>query len=172
MSPKLRIYNGDNNHSGTLAMKRTTRWLLVVGSLASLTCLFGNRVSAGEPEIKCSLKTLFGQYMVHGGGTLFPPAFGVSQQSVSEVAAYSIYYGDGTGTDVVTFTVNGQNANVPARQSTTYTLNAECTDPRTVLPNGPHFNIYVAYDGSGLTEISTDPGFAVSTFDTRVGGSR
>lgn len=128
-------------------------------------------MSADDPEIKCSLKTLSGQYLVHASGRLFPPAFGVSQESVSEAAAYSLYYGDGTGTDMVTFTINGQNANVPPRQETTYTLNPDCTGTRTVLPNGPHFNIYVAYDGSGLTEISTDPAFAVTSFAQRVGGS-
>ena len=45
-------------------------------------------------------------------GTLFPPAFGVTEPSVSTAAGYSIYNGDGTGTDYVTFTVNGVNQNV------------------------------------------------------------
>jgi hypothetical protein len=133
-------------------------------------CLFGNRVSAGDPEIKCSLKTHLGQYLGAGSGRLSPPAFGVSQQLVSEAAAYSLYYGDGTGTDMVTFTVNGRNANVASPANTTYTLNPDYTGTKTVLPNGRHFNIYVAFDGSGYTEIATDAGFAVSAFYKRVGG--
>jgi hypothetical protein len=56
--------------------------------------------------------------------------------------------------------------------STMYTLNADCTGTRTVLPGGPNFNIFVAIDGSALTEISTDQGFAVSSFDKRVGSDR
>jgi hypothetical protein len=89
-------------------------------------------------------KTLSGQYLVSATGRLFPPAFGVTQESVSNTGAYSLYYGDGTGTDVVTFTVNGQNAHVQSPAKTTYTLKPDCTGTRTVLPDGPDFNIYVA----------------------------
>lgn len=96
----------------------------------------------------------------------------MTQESVSNAAAYSICNGDGTGTDYVTFTVDGKNANVQSPAQTTYTINPDCTGTKTVLPNGPHFNIFVAVDGSGLTEISTDLGFAVSDSETRVGGPR
>jgi hypothetical protein len=141
--------------------------------LAGLALLTVQRAYADEFDhsAKCALKTLKGQYLFATSGTLFPPAFGVTEQSVSDAAGYSVYNGDGTGTDYVTFTVNGMVvANGP--MSTTYKLNADCTGTRTVLPNGPNFNIFVAIDGSALTEISTDQGFAVSSFDKRVGSDK
>jgi hypothetical protein len=126
---------------------------------------------AGSSAVKCSLATLDGQYLEAANGMLFPPAFGVKEPSVSAAAAYSVYNGDGTGTDRVTFTVDGVNAKVPSPAKTTYTLMADCTGTKTVLPDGPHFDIFVAADGSGLTAVSTDQGFAVSEFDQRVGSA-
>jgi hypothetical protein len=138
-----------------------------------LPALSGVARAGGTDEndhaVKCSLATLRGQYLVAATGTLFPPAFGVTEPSTSEAAGYSIYNGDGTGTDYVTFTINGINANVTSPTPTTYTLNADCTGTKTVLPDGPHFNTYVAFDGSGLTAIATDTGFAVSESDKRTG---
>lgn len=94
-------------------------------------------------EKKCTLDTLKGQYLVAATGALFPPAFGVKKRSVSAAAGYSIYNGDGTGTDYVTFTVNGVNENVASPTSTSYTLNSDCTGTKTVLPYGP-ISIYSA----------------------------
>ena len=37
------------------------------------------------------------------------------------------------------------------------------------MPFGPHFSIYVAFDGEGLTAIATDSGFAASESDRRSG---
>ena len=104
---------------------------------------------------QCSLATLKGQYMVAATGTLFPPAFGVTAPSVSSAAGYSIYNGDGTGTDYVTFAVNGVNQNVASPTATSYTLEPDCTGTKTVLPYGPHFNIFVAVDGESLTAAAT-----------------
>jgi hypothetical protein len=117
---------------------------------------------AGDTVKKCSLATLRGQYLSAATGTVFPPAFGVTEPGVSNSAAYVIFYGDGTGTDYVTFTINGENQNVTSPVSETYTLNPDCTGTRQVT-NGPQFNIYVAFDGSEFATISTTPGFAVST---------
>jgi hypothetical protein len=140
-----------------------------IGLLAVMGAgLFIQPAHAGGGAVKCSLETLRGQYLVAASGTLFPPAFGVSEASVSEAAGYSLYNGDGTGSDYVTFTINGVNANVASPTPTSYTLNADCTGTKTVLPDGPHFNIYIAFDGSGLTAIATDAGFAVSESDKRV----
>jgi hypothetical protein len=66
---------------------------------------------------QCSLATLKGQFMVTATGTLFPPAFGVTAPSVSTVAGYSIYNGDGTGTDYVTFAVDGEGLTAIATDS-------------------------------------------------------
>jgi hypothetical protein len=117
---------------------------------------------AGDTVKKCSLATLRGQYLSSATGTVFPPAFGVAEPAVSDSAAYIIFYGDGTGTDYVTFTIDGKNANVTSPVSETYTLKPDCTGTRTVT-NGPQFNIYVAFDGSEVASIATTPGFAVST---------
>lgn len=152
---------------------RCARYLMMtIATLAAISGLIAAPASADEHKDKCSLDTLFGQYLVAATGRLFPPAFGVSKESVSAAAGYSIYNGDGTGTDYVTFTVNGVNANVASPTPTQYTLNADCTGTKTVLPYGPHFNIFVALDGAGLTEVATDPGFAVSTMDRQVARPR
>jgi hypothetical protein len=90
---------------------------------------------------------------------LFPPAFGVTKQSIATSAGFHIFNGDGTGTDFVTFVINGMNQNVPSPVATTYTLNSDCTGTFSVH-NGPDFDIFVAVDGSGLSLVGTDPGGA------------
>jgi hypothetical protein len=129
---------------------------------------------AGENEAKCSLDTLKGQYLVAAHGTLFgtpaiPGPFGVTEPSTSEAAGFSIYYGDGTGTDYVTFTINGVNQNVTSPTPFTYTLDSNCAGTRTVLPYGPNFNIFAAFDGDGLTAIATTLDFAESDYERRTG---
>jgi hypothetical protein len=153
-------------------MRHTRHLVMTIATLAAMSPLMTAPAFSDEHKDKCSLDTLFGQYLVSANGRLFPPAFGVSKESVSAAAGYSIYNGDGTGTDYVTFTVNGVNANVASPTPTQYTLNADCTGTKTVLPYGPHFNIFVALGGTGLTEVATDPGFAVSTMDRRVAPPR
>jgi hypothetical protein len=120
----------------------------------------------------CSIETLNGQYLGNASGTVFPPAFGVTKPTVSSVAAYSLYFGDGTGTDYVTQTLDGVKVPAASPTPTTYTLNKDCTGTKTVL-NGPQFDIYVAVNGSELTEVATSappnhsPGFAVSARQIR-----
>jgi hypothetical protein len=155
-------------------MKRLRSTAIGAVTLAGMALLTVERPYAGEFDhpTKCTLKTLNGQYLVAANGTLFPPAFGVTEQSVSAAAGYSTYNGDGTGTDWVAFTIDGTVAvgAVPTPTPTTYTLKSDCTGTKTVM-DGPHFNIFVAIDGSGLTAIATDQGFAVSESDRRVGPS-
>jgi hypothetical protein len=95
-------------------MKRTERWLISIGVLVGVGFVAGAPGYAGEKEGKCTLATLNGQYPFAGSGTLFPPAFGVTAPSVAASAGYHIFNGDGTGTDFVTFTVNGVNQSVPS----------------------------------------------------------
>ena len=156
-------------------MRRLGSKVIGAVTLTSMVLLTVEPPYAGEYDhpTKCTLETLNGQYLVASNGTLFPPAFGVTEQSVSAVAGYSIYNGDGTGTDWVTFTIDGVVAigAVPTPTPTTYTLNSNCTGTKTVM-NGPHFNIFVAVDGSALTETSTDKGFAVAAVMNRVGADR
>jgi hypothetical protein len=152
-----------------MKLQRIGLWAITAGVLIGAGLLDVEQGYAAEK--KCILETLEGQYMVAAAGTLFPPAFGVTAPSVSTVAGYSIYNGDGTGTDYVTFAVNGVNQNVASPTPTTYTLGPDCTGTKTVLPYGPHFNIFVAVDGESLAQIATDSGFAVSESDRRVGPS-
>jgi len=148
------------------------RTLPLIFGVAALALLAGHSPANAQAK-KCSLETLNGQYLDSATGRIFPPAFGVTKESVSAVAGYSVYNGDGTGTDYVTFTVNGNVVPVLPSQATTYTLNPDCTGTKTVT-GGPTFNIYVALDGSGLTEVATSappaasPGFAVSAMSIRV----
>jgi hypothetical protein len=134
-------------------------------SLKSIIALSGTLMCgvgpvAGEtPE--CSLATLKGQYLFAGSGTLFPPAFGVTAPSIANSAGYHIFNGDGTGTDVVTFVVNGVVVPVTSPNAITYTLNLDCSGTYSVNA-GPNFNIFVAVDGGSLTVIETDQGAAIS----------
>lgn len=153
-------------------MKRTRFLVMSISLLAGTTLLTAQPKSEAQEMSGCSLETLHGQYLFSASGMLFPPAFGVSKPSASAAAGYSIYNGDGTGTDHVTFTIEGIDVHGASPTPTTYTLNPDCTGTKKVLPSGPNFNIFVASNGSGLTEVSTDPGFAVSFSDNRVGRSR
>jgi len=148
-------------------MNRLGLWAIGIGVLISVAFLTPRYGFADKDE--CSLPTMQGQYMVSASGTVYPPAFGVTTPTASAAAAYSIYRGDGTGEDHVTFTVGGVDLHVPSPQPFTYTLKPDCTGTRSVDTVGPHFDIYVASDGSSLTEVATDPGFSVASFDRRVG---
>jgi hypothetical protein len=162
----------DNYRRKEIPMKRTVFSVMSIGLLASTTLLTAQPKSEAQELRSCSLETLHGQYLFSANGMLFPPAFGVSKPSASAAAGYSIYNGDGTGTDYVTFTIEGVDVHTASPAPMTYTLNPDCTGTRKVLPDGPNFNIFVATNGSGLTEVSTDPGFAVSFSDNRVGRAR
>jgi hypothetical protein len=136
-------------------------WAIGIGMLISAEALVPGRLYAGEAEARCSLATLNGQYLFAGSGTLFPPAFGVKTPSTATSAGFHIFNGDGTGTDFVTFSVNGQVQPSGSPVPITYTLKHDCTGTYTVQ-NGPKFDIFVAVDGSALTVIDTDMGAAIS----------
>ena len=144
-------------------MKRVGLWAIGIGVLASAGLFAMERGYAGDDDhpTRCTLATLDGQYLFGAPTTLFPPAFGVTKQSIATGAGFHIFNGDGTGTDFVTFVVNGMNQNVPSPVATTYTLKPDCTGTFSVQ-NRPNFNIFVAVDGSGLSVVATDPGAAYS----------
>ena len=158
---------------GEASMKRIGPWVMGIGVLAGVGLLTMERAYAGENDHpgKCTLATLNGQYMFGGPGTLFPPAFGVTARSTAASAGFHIFNGDGTGTDFVTFSVNGIDQHVPSPVPITYTLNADCTGTYSVQ-NGPNFDIFVAVDGSALSVIDTDPGVSdAQGLNPRVGSS-
>lgn len=142
-------------------MKRAGLWAIGVGVLMGVALGAVERAYAGENAQGCTLSTLHGQYMFAGSGTLFPPAFNVPTPSTGNSAGFHIFNGDGTGTDFVTFSVNGIDQHVPSPVAITYTLNRDCTGTYSVQ-NGPNFDIFVAADGSSLTLIDTDQGVAIS----------
>jgi len=151
-------------------MTRLSVWAVGIAALVSVALLTVERGDA-DGATRCTLATLQGQYLFAGSGTLFPPAFGVTEPSSANSAGYHIFNGDGTGTDFVTFSVNGVNQNVPSPVAITYTLNSDCTGTYTVK-NGPHFNIFVARDGEELSVIDVDPGVAFSEGPNRRVGSQ
>jgi hypothetical protein len=140
-------------------MKRAGLWAIAVGAVAGAGLVAINQANAGEKDhpTKCTLATLNGQYLFTGSGTLFPPA--APTQSLANSAGFHIFNGDGTGTDFVAFSING-NVVVPSSSAPfTYTLNPDCTGTITVI-NGPKADIFVAVDGSAAVGLSTDSGAA------------
>ena len=156
-------------------MTRAGLWAIGIGVLVSVGPLAVEQGYAGDHEGKCTLATLKGQYLFAGSGMAFPPAFGIPEgtpPSVGNSAGYHIFNGDGTGIDFVTATVNGVDQHVPSPVLITYTLNHDCTGTYSVQ-NGPNFDIFVAFDGSQLAVIGTDPGAAgLEVLSQRVGSSK
>ena len=147
-------------------MKRVSLWMTGVGLLITLGLPIVEQGYAAEPT--CTLHTLKGRYLFALTGTLFPPAFGVTEPTASNAAGFHIFNGDGTGTDTVTFTLGGATALSNSVNPITYTVNADCTGSFTVL-NGPSFGLFIAPDGESIATIATDPpGNEVSGFSRRV----
>jgi hypothetical protein len=152
--------------------KRMGLWAIGTGVLIGVGGLLTVERGYADDTTKCTLATLKGQYLFAGSGTLFAPAFGLTQTAIAASAGYHIFNGDGTGTDFVTFTVDGVNPNVPSPVPISYTLKPDCTGTYTV-ELGPHFNIFVALDGEELSVIETDRGASIAEGpDRRVRSSR
>jgi hypothetical protein len=145
-------------------MQRVSIWTIGIGLVVTVGLLTVEHGYAEEKDHAptCTLATLKGQYLFGGTGTLLPPAFGVTQQSLASTAGYHIFNGDGTGTDIVTFRINGETVLENQVFPISYTVNADCTGAYTV-PNGPSFGIFIAPTGEELITIGTDLG-AVAVF--------
>ena len=155
-------------------MKRAGLFAITMGTLAGIGVFATEQAYAGENDTlpKCSLETLKGQYFGSAGnsGTVFPPAFGVTEPAVSDAVGFDIFNGDGTGTSYVTFTVNGVVVVDRAVAPFTYTLASDCSGTWNGGENNPQFVIYAAFDGSAVQLIATAPtGFAVHAFGVRTG---
>src|ERR1700731_1406385 len=90
-------------------MKSVGLWAMKIGLMI---CVGIGAVEQGYAEekehaTKCTLATLKGRYLFVVNGTYFPPAAGVTTQSLFSRAGYRIFHGDGTGTTIVTETING-----------------------------------------------------------------
>ena len=118
--------------------------------------MFGDDV---RDKPTCTLATLKGRYLFGGIATLLPPA--TPQATLLAVAGYHIFNGDGTGTDVVTSTINGAILNKNFVGPISYTVNPDCTGTYTVPSEGLTFDIFIAPRGEELIVIGTTPGFVL-----------
>jgi hypothetical protein len=154
--------------TGGRLLRRITP-VVVAAGLLTIAGLTRPVPAAADDDVHrvCSVATLKGRYLIADKGTLNPPAFGVTVPTPAANVGYSIYNGDGTGTDVVTFRVGNAIVLTNFSSSTIYTVNADCTGTKTVI-GGPQFGIFVSPDGSEVATISTDPGNYVAGIDHRV----
>jgi hypothetical protein len=141
-------------------MKRVGLWMIGIGlSLgAGLLAAEPGYADKGDPP-KCTLATLKGRYLFGGIATLLPPA--VTQQSLLAVAGYHIFNGDGTGTDIVTASINGVIVEENLVSPISYTVNPDCSGTYTVPSAGLHTDLFVAPNGEELVVIGTDPGYVL-----------
>jgi hypothetical protein len=158
------------------------RWFIIFVLLFSLSlaaCQPVQALPATQSDTKqeaaaqgeCTLATLKGRYLFATAGPLLPPAFGVTEQTPATSTGFHIYNGDGTGTDIVTFRVNGETVLENVVVPISYTVNADCTGTHTVLiEDGPTFGIFIAPDGEAIATTATNPGNYVSSIDVRVSG--
>jgi hypothetical protein len=139
-------------------MKRIDLWMIGIGlfiTVGLLTVELGYaEETAHEPT--CTLNTLKGRYLFGGIATLLPPA--VEQQSLLAVAGYHTFNGDGTGTDLVTITINGAVVRENFVTPISYTVNPDCSGTYTVPVSGEAFGIFLAPTGAELIVIGTTPG--------------
>ena len=160
-------------HSNLRSRILSTRRLVLVGIAAGLAILVGvgssGTVGAAQNDgpQRCSVATLKGRYLFADAGTLYPPAFGVTEPTAAADAGFHLFNGDGTGTDTVTFRVGGAVVLENVVAPISYTVNADCTGTLSVF-GGPSFGMFVSPDGESIASIATDPGNYVSTIDHRV----
>jgi hypothetical protein len=122
-----------------------------------------------EHATTCTLATLKGRYLFVVNGTYFPPAAGVTVESLFSRAGSRIFHGDGTGTTIVTGSINGVITNADLHSDLSYTVNADCTGTVKVLSVGATQEIFVAPNGDDMTVIATDKGHVEAFSSWRVG---
>ena len=136
----------------------------------SPTAVAQTKLDENDSKPTCTLETLKGRYLFAWSGAVLPPAFGVTEQTLSGAAGYHTFNGDGTGTDTVTVrigtTIVLENIVAPI----TYTVNSDCTGTYTVnVPGYPSFDLFIAPDGSELATFATAPaGNQLASIDRRV----
>jgi hypothetical protein len=156
--------------TGPRFLRRTIRAAIVAGIVAIAGLSLSGTLAASNDDGPrgCNLATLKGRYLFAFSGTLFPPAFGVTQPTASNAVGFHIFNGDGTGTDTVTFGIAGQIVLENVVAPISYTVNPDCTGSYTVL-NGPAFDLFIASDGEQFAITATaPPGNAVASIDHRV----
>ena len=122
-----------------------------------------------EHATTCTLATLKGRYLFVVNGTYFPPAAGVTVESLFSRAGSRIFNGDGTGTTIATGSVNGVITTADLHSDLSYTVNPDCTGTVKVLSVGATQEIFVAPNGDDMTVIATDNGHVEAFSSWRVG---
>jgi hypothetical protein len=82
---------------------------------------------------------------------------------------YRIFRGDGTGTTIVTETINGVIHAADIHGDLSYAVNADCTGTLKVLSAGATQEIFVAPNGEDMSVIATDKGHVEAFSSWRVG---
>jgi hypothetical protein len=151
--------------------KRIGLWATGIGVLISVGLLTVEQGYTEEKEhaTTCTLATLKGRYLFVVNGTFFPPAGGVTVESLFSRAGIRIFYGDGTGTTIARESVNGVIRPADTRSDLSYTVNADCTGILKVLSAGATSEIFVAPNGEDMTVIATDNGHVEAYSTWRVG---
>jgi hypothetical protein len=120
-------------------------------------------------ENTCTLATLNGRYLFVVNGTYFPPAAGVTTQSLFDRTGSRIFFGDGTGTTIARESVNGVIRPADVHSNLSYTVNSDCTGTLKILSVGATSELFVAPSGDSMTVIATDNGHVEAYSSWRVG---
>jgi hypothetical protein len=143
-------------------MSRVGLWAIGIGLVITVGLL---TVEQGYPkeaddDPTCTLNTLKGRYLFGGIATLLDPddPDPLVKQQLLAVAGYHTVNGDGTGTDIVTVTINGVVVRESFVTPITYTVNPDCSGTYTVPVSGESFGIFIAPHGEELMVIGTSPG--------------
>src|ERR1700731_2400801 len=105
-----------SGHHGSFIFSTKGRQMKRVGPLAIkiglMICVSIGAVELGyanerEHATTCTLATLKGRYLFVVNGTYFPPASGATVESFFSRPGSRIFHGDGTGTTIVTGSING-----------------------------------------------------------------
>ena len=151
-------------------MKRVGLLALGIGVLSvGLLTVEQGYAEEKEHAKNCTLATLEGRYLFALTGTLFPPAAGVTQESLEARAGSRIFNGDGTGTTIATTSINGVVTAADVHSDLSYTVNADCTGTLKVLSAGATQEIFIAPNGDAMTVIATDNGHVEAFSSWRVG---
>jgi hypothetical protein len=154
-------------------MKRIGLLATGIGVLISVGLLTVEQGYTEEKEhaTTCSLTTVKGRYLFVVNGTYFPPAAGVKVESLFTRAGYRIFNGDGTGTTIVTNSINGVITGADAHLDLSYTVNADCTGTFKVqVAPGVQATseMFIAPNGDDMTIIATDNGHVEAYSSWRV----
>jgi hypothetical protein len=144
-------------------MKRVGLWAAMgIGICITVGLLTVESGYAEETDhaATCTLETLKGRYLFGGITTLLDPddPNPLVKQQLLAVAGYHTFNGDGTGTDIVTVTLNGVVVRENFVTPITYTVNPDCSGTIIILATGESLGLFIAPHGEELITIGMTPG--------------